>query len=99
MNNIITIYMYIYNLQASLTHNSSPVVYVLLFALRFALTGHSAFGRIIKLNICLPVHNLTGLRIAGGGRVTLMEASGPAKRQKANLACSIPKNVSFRVKR
>lgn len=76
--------MYIYNLQESLTHNSSPVVYALPFAFRFVLTGQSAFGRIIKLNICLPVHNFAGLRIAGGGRVTIMEASGPAKRQQAN---------------
>lgn len=69
-------------------HNSSPLVYILPFAVRFALTGHSEFGRIIRLNICLPVHNLVGFMIAGGGRVTTMEASEPAKMQRANLTCS-----------
>lgn len=88
-----------YNLQESLTHNSSPVVYILPFVFRFALTGHSALGRIIRLNICLPVHNLAGFMIAGGGKVTTKEASGPAKMQSANLACSMLRNVSFWVKR
>ena len=62
------------------------------------MTGLEELGLIIRLKICLPVHNLAGFMIAGFGSSMTRSASGPTRIEAIIcIALVLSKKVSLNV--